>query len=156
MLEECQFGTVLCSKMCRQQSRRSSAVRPAVSNAVTETPKQTTQEEAVFFDLCSPSVWFVLHRTLDDSGLLPPYRHRYACSVCTAGHGLGIFICIHVLKWGTSRSLRGHVSVGQGQSAPQIVFNPVAILWCCRLNSKWIEMYFLSTISTQNTAWWHI
>ncbi len=63
---------------------------PAVSNTVTEALKQTTQEKAVLFDLCSPSVWLVLYHPLDDdTGLLPQYRLRYACGVCTAG----LWIC---------------------------------------------------------------
>lgn len=66
---ECQFHTVLGSKMCHQQSQRRQ-VRPAVSNSVTEELKQTAQEEAVFFDLCSSPVWLVLYHPLDDCSLL--------------------------------------------------------------------------------------
>lgn len=78
-------------------------VRHAVSNTVTEALKQTTQEEAVFFDLCSPSVRLVLYHPLDDEVYcLNTDIDMYAAHV-QQGCGFAeprkdVFICIHILK----------------------------------------------------------
>lgn len=62
---------MLCSKMSRKQSQRSQ-VRPAVSNTITEALKQTTHQEAVYFDLYPPSALIFPASASKDTDLLPP------------------------------------------------------------------------------------
>lgn len=59
---------MLCSKMSSQCSQ----VRPAVSNTITEALKQTTHQEAVYFDLYPPSALIFPASASKDTDLLPP------------------------------------------------------------------------------------
>lgn len=59
---------MLCSKMSSQRSQ----VRPAVSNTITEALKQTTHQEAVYFDLYPPSALIFPASASKDTDLLPP------------------------------------------------------------------------------------
>lgn len=77
---------------------------PSTSNTGAEHLKQETWEKHVSFDLCTPSLCFILYHSLGDIDLLPPHGLTYACSLCTAtaraywSRGQVICFCIHTNK----------------------------------------------------------